>query len=209
MQPQQSTRWTTAYAPLFVAQMGRAQSKPHMTVAEGCAMVDELTADEIRTLLRLEPHATCGSVRISYLSSQSIAAGGLPPPFSAPRPMGSQEGSLALPTRLRAASDSAMRDFTGRDFRDTPHRVHRRSDLAFLRYAKHRDPSPTTSGERNGFHGPVTHRRPQRRPPRQRSHFPPTPSRNSSFAALAPACVLAWAAIRVRSGHGPTRRRNT
>jgi predicted cupin superfamily sugar epimerase len=52
-------------------------------------MVDELSADEIRTLLRLEPHATCGSVRITYLSAQSIAAGGLPPPFSDARPMGS------------------------------------------------------------------------------------------------------------------------
>src|SRR5215471_13981579 len=31
-----------------------------MIAAEGYAMVDELTADEIRSLLRLEPHATCG-----------------------------------------------------------------------------------------------------------------------------------------------------
>jgi hypothetical protein len=42
-------------------------------------MADELTADEIRSLLKLEPHATCGFVRISYLSPQSIATGGLPP----------------------------------------------------------------------------------------------------------------------------------
>src|SRR5215471_18383955 len=52
-------------------------------------MADELTADEIRTLLKLEPHATCRFVRITYLSPQSIAAGGLPPPFSDRRPMGS------------------------------------------------------------------------------------------------------------------------
>jgi predicted cupin superfamily sugar epimerase len=69
-----------------------------MTVAEGCAMVDELTADEIRTLLRLEPHATCGSVRITYLSAQSIAAGGLPPPFSDARPMGSALYFMVTPT---------------------------------------------------------------------------------------------------------------
>jgi predicted cupin superfamily sugar epimerase len=69
-----------------------------MTVAEGCAMVDELTADEIRTLLRLEPHATCGSVRITYLSPQSIAAGGLPPPFSDARPMGSALYFMVTPT---------------------------------------------------------------------------------------------------------------
>jgi uncharacterized protein len=52
-------------------------------------MADELTADEISTLLELEPHATCGFVRITYLSTQSIAAGGLPPPFADGRPMGS------------------------------------------------------------------------------------------------------------------------
>src|SRR5215475_11047970 len=52
-------------------------------------MADELTADEIRTLLKLEPHATCGFVRMTYLSPQPIAAGGLPPPFSDGRPLGS------------------------------------------------------------------------------------------------------------------------
>ena len=61
-------------------------------------MVDELTADEIRTLLRLEPHATCGSVRITYFSAQSIAAGGLPPPFSDARPMGSALYFMVTPT---------------------------------------------------------------------------------------------------------------
>ena len=58
-------------------------------------MVDELTADEIRSLLRLEP---CGFVRVTYLSPQSIAAGGLPPPFSAPRPMGSALYFMVTPT---------------------------------------------------------------------------------------------------------------
>ena len=61
-------------------------------------MVDELTADEIRSLLRLEPHATCGFVRVTYLSPQSIAAGGLPPPFSDPRPMGSALYFMVTPT---------------------------------------------------------------------------------------------------------------
>src|SRR6516162_10503914 len=68
-----------------------------MIAAEGYAMVDEVTADEIRTLLRLEPHATCGSVRVTYLSPQSIAAGGLPP-FSDPRPMGSALYFMVTPT---------------------------------------------------------------------------------------------------------------
>src|SRR5947209_16735581 len=88
-----------------------------MTVAEGCAMVDELTADEIRTLLRLEPHATCGSVRITYLSAQSIAAGGLPPPFSEGRPMGSALYFMvtpAAPVRLhRIRNDQLYHYYLG------------------------------------------------------------------------------------------------
>jgi hypothetical protein len=35
-------------------------------------MADELTADGIRTLLKLEPNATCGFVQMTYLSTQSI-----------------------------------------------------------------------------------------------------------------------------------------
>ena len=52
-------------------------------------MADELTADEVRTLLKLEPHPTCGFVRETYLSTVSIAPGGLPAPFADGRPMGS------------------------------------------------------------------------------------------------------------------------
>ena len=50
---------------------------------------DDLNADEIRKLLDLEPNATCGFVRLTFLSKQSIAAGGLPPPFTDGRPLGS------------------------------------------------------------------------------------------------------------------------
>jgi uncharacterized protein len=52
-------------------------------------MADDLTADEIRALLRLEPNATCGSVRLTYLSALSIAPNGLPAPFADGRPLGS------------------------------------------------------------------------------------------------------------------------
>ena len=52
-------------------------------------MTDELTADEIRALLKLEPNATCGFVRVTFVSGQSIAAGGLPAPFADGRPLGS------------------------------------------------------------------------------------------------------------------------
>jgi hypothetical protein len=42
-------------------------------------MADELTAEQICALLKLEPNATCGFVRNTYLSDQSIPAGALPP----------------------------------------------------------------------------------------------------------------------------------
>jgi predicted cupin superfamily sugar epimerase len=52
-------------------------------------MPDELTADDVRTLLKLEPNATCGFVRETYLSKLSIPPGDLPAPFAAGRPLGS------------------------------------------------------------------------------------------------------------------------
>ena len=52
-------------------------------------MDDELTADEIRNLLKLEPNATCGFVRVTFLSTDSIKPGGLPAPFADGRPLGS------------------------------------------------------------------------------------------------------------------------
>src|SRR5437763_5884592 len=50
---------------------------------------DELTADEVRNLLKLEPHATCGFVRVTFLSEGRSASGGLPAPFAAWGPLGS------------------------------------------------------------------------------------------------------------------------
>ncbi len=61
-------------------------------------MVDELTADQVRALLKLEPNATCGFVRTTYLSTQSIAAGGLPAPFADGRPMGSALFFMVTPS---------------------------------------------------------------------------------------------------------------
>jgi uncharacterized protein len=52
-------------------------------------MTNDLTADEIRALLRLEPHATCGFVRVTFVSEKRIAPGGLRPPFAEGRPLGS------------------------------------------------------------------------------------------------------------------------
>src|SRR5713226_3616924 len=46
---------------------------------------NELSADEVRNLLKLEPHATCGFVRVTFMSKERIAPGGLPAPFAAGR----------------------------------------------------------------------------------------------------------------------------
>jgi len=69
-----------------------SQSAPKVT-----PMTDELTADEIRSLLKLEPNATCGFVRVTFVSKQSLAAGALPAPFAAERPLGSALDFMVTP----------------------------------------------------------------------------------------------------------------
>ena len=41
-------------------------------------MTNDLTSDEVRMVLKLEPHATRGFVRVTFISNQRIAPGGLP-----------------------------------------------------------------------------------------------------------------------------------
>lgn len=48
-----------------------------------------VSAEEVRSLLGLEPHPTCGFVRVTYVSGDEIAPGGLPAPFEGGRPAGS------------------------------------------------------------------------------------------------------------------------
>jgi predicted cupin superfamily sugar epimerase len=80
-------------------------------------MNDELTANEIRTLLNLEPNATCGFVRVTFVSKQSIAAGGLPAPFAESRPLGSALYFMvtpAAPVRLhRIRNDQLYHYYLG------------------------------------------------------------------------------------------------
>ena len=49
----------------------------------------DMTAAEIQDLLGLEPHPTCGFVRVTYVAGDEIAPGGLPAPFEGGRPAGS------------------------------------------------------------------------------------------------------------------------
>jgi predicted cupin superfamily sugar epimerase len=58
---------------------------------------DALTADEILGLLGLEPNATCGSVRVTFVSPHAVPAGALPPPFADARPLGSALYFLVTP----------------------------------------------------------------------------------------------------------------
>jgi uncharacterized protein len=71
-------------AAMIPSVAAQSQNAPQVT-----AMTGELTADDIRSLLKLEPNATCGFVRVTFRSKQSLAAGALPPPFASGRPLGS------------------------------------------------------------------------------------------------------------------------
>jgi predicted cupin superfamily sugar epimerase len=62
-------------------------------MAQGSAMhgnmTQGMTYDEVKKILNLEPNATCGYVRVTFVSRLRIAAGGLPAPFADGRPTGS------------------------------------------------------------------------------------------------------------------------
>jgi uncharacterized protein len=60
-------------------------------------MINNMTAEEIRALLKFKPHATCGFVRVSFVSEKWIAAGGLPPPFAEGRPARSAPYFMVTP----------------------------------------------------------------------------------------------------------------
>ena len=80
-------------------------------------MTNDLTAAEVRELFKLEPHATCGFVRVTFISNQRIAPGGLPAPFLDGRPAGSALYFMITP--------------------DAPVRLHRiRDDQLYLRLAR-------------------------------------------------------------------------
>ena len=61
------------------------------------AVVSGMSADDVIKLLDLQPNATCGFVRVTFLSPLSIAPGGLPAPFANGRPLGSALYFLVTP----------------------------------------------------------------------------------------------------------------
>jgi predicted cupin superfamily sugar epimerase len=88
------TRATLAGAATLAPSLGQAassdpvQEAPLPLVNPAKPMPETVTADEIKTLLKLEPNQTCGFVRETYKSDRSIAPGGLPAPFAEGRPLG-------------------------------------------------------------------------------------------------------------------------
>jgi predicted cupin superfamily sugar epimerase len=52
-------------------------------------MSGRLSAHDVRKLLALEPNATCGFVKLTFVSPQMLAGGALPAPFGETRPVGS------------------------------------------------------------------------------------------------------------------------
>jgi hypothetical protein len=83
---------TLAAAVLSLPLAANAQAPTGMT-----PMSADLTAEEIRSLLALEPNGTCGFVRVTYVSKDKIAPGGLPAPFADGRPLGSALYFLVTP----------------------------------------------------------------------------------------------------------------
>ena len=69
-----------------------AQINPEMPL-----MADDLTADEVVRLLGLEPNATCGFVRVTFLSRHQLSKGTLSAPFEEARPLGSALYFLVTP----------------------------------------------------------------------------------------------------------------
>lgn len=85
-------RATLAAAALSLPIAADAQTPAGVT-----PMSADLTAEEIRALLNLEPNATCGFVRVTYVSKDKIAPGGLPAPFAGGQPLGSALYFLVTP----------------------------------------------------------------------------------------------------------------
>jgi uncharacterized protein len=71
-----------------LAKAGAPEPAPQPLVNPAKPMPENVSADEIRTVLQLEPNATCGFVRETYKSDLAIAPGGLPAPFQEGRPAG-------------------------------------------------------------------------------------------------------------------------
>ena len=69
--------------------VGAARVQAAQAVAGEGTMVSAMTFDDVRKLLDLTPNATCGYVRVTFISKHKVAAGGMQAPFADGRPAGS------------------------------------------------------------------------------------------------------------------------
>src|SRR5215471_5047791 len=77
-------------AILLATQTGAVPATAATVTIQGRAtMTDDLTFEDVRKLLNLSPNATCGYVRVTFVSKRKIAPGGMQAPFADGRPSGS------------------------------------------------------------------------------------------------------------------------
>jgi predicted cupin superfamily sugar epimerase len=77
-------------AAMLSARTVAAQTGQTVAIPGGSAnMINDMTFEDVRKLLDLSPNATCGYVRVTFVSKLKIAAGGMQAPFADGRPAGS------------------------------------------------------------------------------------------------------------------------
>jgi uncharacterized protein len=77
-------------AAVLSARTVAAQTTQTVAIPGGPAnMINDMTFEDVRKLLDLSPNATCGYVRVTFVSKHRIAAGGMQAPFADGRPAGS------------------------------------------------------------------------------------------------------------------------
>jgi len=65
-------------AALLSARTAAAQTSQTVAIPGGPAnMINDMTFEDVRKLLDLSPNATCGYVRVTFVSKHKIAAGGM------------------------------------------------------------------------------------------------------------------------------------
>ena len=75
---------------LLSAPVAAAQTSPAVETPGGPAnVINDMTFEDGRRILDLSPNATCGYVRVTFVSKRKIAPGGMQAPFADGRPAGS------------------------------------------------------------------------------------------------------------------------
>lgn len=75
---------------LLSVRVAAAQTSPAVETPGGPAnVINDMTFEDGRRILDLSPNATCGYVRVTFVSKRKIAPGGMQAPFADGRPAGS------------------------------------------------------------------------------------------------------------------------